>query len=153
MEATRAGTPPAPDRTATVAPFRAWRGLRLVVAEDRRGPPLNELDRIPPDRSDAGATGPWTGIAGCLNRFRCAPRPPPYSTAFAPRQTRFPGGLPPIAARYGTRSGPPTRYATPNQTPRGAPTLRNCSERQRIALASKLLPGAVKTFSLKVAKV
>jgi len=34
MEATRAGTPPAPDRTATVAPFRAWRGLRLVVAEE-----------------------------------------------------------------------------------------------------------------------
>jgi hypothetical protein len=32
-ETARAGTSPAPDITATVAPFRAWRGLRLIVAE------------------------------------------------------------------------------------------------------------------------
>jgi len=34
MEAARASTPPAPDATATVAPFRAWRGSRLIVAEE-----------------------------------------------------------------------------------------------------------------------
>ena len=33
-EAARASTPPAPDATATVAPFRAWRGSRLIVAEE-----------------------------------------------------------------------------------------------------------------------
>jgi len=33
MEAARAGTSPAPDITVTVAPFRAWRGSRLLVAE------------------------------------------------------------------------------------------------------------------------
>src|SRR5690606_25997574 len=31
--AAHAGTSPAPDMTATVAPFRAWRGSRVVVAE------------------------------------------------------------------------------------------------------------------------
>ena len=33
VEAARAGTSPAPDITVTVAPFRAWRGSRLLVAE------------------------------------------------------------------------------------------------------------------------
>ena len=33
VETARAGTSPAPDITATVAPFRAWRGSRLIVAE------------------------------------------------------------------------------------------------------------------------
>jgi hypothetical protein len=33
MEAARAGTSPAPDITVTVAPFRAWRDSRLIVAE------------------------------------------------------------------------------------------------------------------------
>jgi len=33
MEAARAGTSPAPDITVTVAPFRAWRGSRIIVAE------------------------------------------------------------------------------------------------------------------------
>jgi len=33
LEAARAGTSPAPDITVTVAPFRAWRGSRLLVAE------------------------------------------------------------------------------------------------------------------------
>ena len=33
METARAGTSPAPDITVTVAPFRAWRGSRLIVAE------------------------------------------------------------------------------------------------------------------------
>jgi len=32
--AARASTPPAPDVTATVAPFRAWRDSRLIVAEE-----------------------------------------------------------------------------------------------------------------------
>ena len=32
--AARASTPPAPDVTATVAPFRAWRNSRLIVAEE-----------------------------------------------------------------------------------------------------------------------
>jgi hypothetical protein len=31
--AARAGGSPAPDTTVTVAPFRAWRGSRLIVAE------------------------------------------------------------------------------------------------------------------------
>ncbi len=33
LETAHAGTSPAPDMTATVAPFRAWRGSRVVVAE------------------------------------------------------------------------------------------------------------------------
>src|SRR5690349_3526963 len=33
METARAGASPAPDITVTVAPFRAWRGSRLIVAE------------------------------------------------------------------------------------------------------------------------
>jgi hypothetical protein len=33
METARAGTSPAPDITVTVAPFRAWRDSRLIVAE------------------------------------------------------------------------------------------------------------------------
>jgi hypothetical protein len=33
METARAGDSPAPDITVTVAPFRAWRGSRLIVAE------------------------------------------------------------------------------------------------------------------------
>ena len=33
-EAARARIPPAPGVAATVAPFRAWRGLRLAVARD-----------------------------------------------------------------------------------------------------------------------
>jgi hypothetical protein len=33
LETAHAGTSPAPDVTATVAPFRAWRGSRVVVAE------------------------------------------------------------------------------------------------------------------------
>jgi hypothetical protein len=33
LETARAGTSPAPDMTVTVAPFRAWRGSRLIVAE------------------------------------------------------------------------------------------------------------------------
>jgi len=33
LEAARAGTSPAPDITVTVAPFRAWRDSRLIVAE------------------------------------------------------------------------------------------------------------------------
>ncbi len=33
LETARAGTSPAPDITVTVAPFRAWRGSRLIVAE------------------------------------------------------------------------------------------------------------------------
>jgi len=33
MEAARAGASPAPDITVTVAPFRAWRDSRLIVAE------------------------------------------------------------------------------------------------------------------------
>ena len=32
-ETARAGASPAPDITVTVAPFRAWRGSRLIVAE------------------------------------------------------------------------------------------------------------------------
>jgi len=34
MATARASTPPAPDIAATVAPFRAWRGLRVIVAEE-----------------------------------------------------------------------------------------------------------------------
>jgi hypothetical protein len=33
METARAGASPAPDMTVTVAPFRAWRDWRLIVAE------------------------------------------------------------------------------------------------------------------------
>ena len=33
METARAGASPAPDITVTVAPFRAWRDSRLIVAE------------------------------------------------------------------------------------------------------------------------
>ena len=33
VETAHAGTSPAPDITVTVAPFRAWRGSRLIVAE------------------------------------------------------------------------------------------------------------------------
>jgi hypothetical protein len=33
VETARAGTSPAPDITVTVAPFRAWRDSRLIVAE------------------------------------------------------------------------------------------------------------------------
>ena len=33
METARAGTAPAPDWAVTVAPFRAWRDWRLIVAE------------------------------------------------------------------------------------------------------------------------
>ena len=33
LETAHAGASPAPDVTATVAPFRAWRGSRVVVAE------------------------------------------------------------------------------------------------------------------------
>src|SRR5690349_15893200 len=33
METARAGTAPAPDESVTVAPFRAWRGWRVIVAE------------------------------------------------------------------------------------------------------------------------
>jgi hypothetical protein len=32
---------PAPAPAATVASFRTWRGLRLRIAEGRRGPPWN----------------------------------------------------------------------------------------------------------------
>ena len=34
VEAARASTPPAPDAAVTVAPFRAWRDSRLIVAEE-----------------------------------------------------------------------------------------------------------------------
>jgi len=57
MEATRAGTPPAPDRTTALAPFRAWGGSRLVVAEEPTRVTIEPLDRIPPDRSTSVVYG------------------------------------------------------------------------------------------------
>ena len=35
--ATPASVTPAPESTATVAPFRAWRGLQLFIARNRQG--------------------------------------------------------------------------------------------------------------------
>src|SRR4051812_36861074 len=46
----------------------------------------------------------------------------------------------------GSAACPPKRQVMPTQTPRGAPATRNCSLRHEAPLASKVRPGAVKTF-------
>ncbi len=44
VEAARASTPPAPDVTVTVAPFRAWRDSRLIVAEEPTRATIDDSD-------------------------------------------------------------------------------------------------------------
>ncbi len=63
MEAARASTPPAPDAAVTVAPFRAWRDSRLIVAEE-------------PTRATIDLAGPGIvrSLLGVVNRGNLAER-------------------------------------------------------------------------------
>jgi hypothetical protein len=57
METARAGASPAPDITVTVAPFRAWRGSRLIVAEKPTRAAIDVLKRLFRTASTAGKVG------------------------------------------------------------------------------------------------
>ncbi len=46
MEANPASHTPAHDVTATVAPFRAWRGSQLIIARGPTGPTKKQTTRL-----------------------------------------------------------------------------------------------------------
>src|SRR3990170_186600 len=97
MEAARASTPPAPDAAATVAPFRAWRNLRLIVAEEPTRATIDDTGPVIVAKS-GGEGGIRTHVGrNAPNRFRVGA----VVTASVPLRAGFRRAVGAAAARGG----------------------------------------------------
>ncbi len=157
MAATPAGRTPAPASTATVAPFRAWRGLRSSVAGNRRESPWKIphpiADRVPEgdrldeckwrrerDSNPRYGDKPYTHFPGVLLQ------PLGHLSVSSTRRTSVPGAFCPGAT--GVRRRPATllhALATPQ-------TKRPRRERRGLGADIRFAAAVLATVAVGVAR-